>query len=132
MTLSFSRISCVNGTRADWKSDGVEHDSASNVIPLVRCKVTTYLNNMIQAQGHHISKKRKNQLKLGKTMRSKLLHTFVASMVVPCGTLCKMCGEKEANISCKQCGLQAYFCEQCCYLLHTNINIFHTPVVQVV
>lgn len=76
--------------------------------------------------------KKKKSVKAWKTARNNLLYASIASMVVPSRTLCKMCGEKEANISCKQCGLQAYFCEQCCHLLHTNINIFHTPVVQVV
>lgn len=79
----------------------------------------------------HFTKKKK-RVKAWETIRNQLRRGAVTSVVIPSGTPCKICGDNLANVYCKQCGLQAFFCEQCCHLLHTTINIFHTPVIQVV
>ena len=63
-------------------------------------------------------------------IREELLHGAVTSILIPCDTVCILCQKDEANVLCKQCGNQGYFCEPCAINLHTNINIFHAPVIQ--
>ena len=63
-------------------------------------------------------------------IREQLLHGAVASIPIPCNAICILCNDEKANVLCKQCGGQAYFCESCALILHGQINIFHMPIIQ--
>ncbi len=62
--------------------------------------------------------------------RERLLIASVSSVMIPSQAVCKVCKGNEANVLCRQCGGQAYFCEKCTVTLYGEINIFHTPIVQ--
>lgn len=75
-------------------------------------------------------KRQHKAIKAWEEIREKLLCGAIESVTIPLHTICKFCNEEEATVLCKQCGSQAYFCEQCALSLHAQINIFHMPIIQ--
>ena len=60
-------------------------------------------------------------------IRGKLRFAVIESSVPYDKCHCFLCC-KAAHILCKQCGPQAYYCEQCVESQHSKCNIFHCPV----
>ena len=81
----------------------------------------------------HCSKKRTHESREEKAaeswakLRSRLLTCLIESCRHPMNMQCIMCSAQLSAVYCQDCG--AYMCIECAQTLHTNINIFHTPVM---
>ena len=60
-------------------------------------------------------------------LRSGLLTCLIRSCRHPMNMQRIMCSAQLSVVYCQDCG--AYMCIECAQTLHTNINIFHTPVM---
>lgn len=60
-------------------------------------------------------------------LRRGLLTSLIESCCHPSEVPCCMCSAESSQVYCQDCG--GYMCIQCAQKLHTNINIFHAPVM---
>ena len=74
-------------------------------------------------------RRQQKSAKAWEEIRKEILHGAVVSIPIPSNAVCIICHE-DANVLCKQCGSNGYFCEECAINLHSNINILHAPVIQ--
>ena len=73
--------------------------------------------------------RRERAAKAWSEVRGLITPTIVSTMGFPKQATCVFCKKSEAYVWCKECGSCAYFCEECAMKLHTNINIFHSPLL---
>ena len=59
-------------------------------------------------------------------IREQLRWAFVESSVPSIRCLCSVCN-LQANVMCKQCGPQVFFCTSCAESQHLSHNMFHRP-----
>lgn len=60
-------------------------------------------------------------------VRELLRMACVESHILPENQVCVACSSTEANIWCRRCGANAFFCEECWRASHERVNIFHVP-----
>ena len=60
-------------------------------------------------------------------LRRGLLTSLIESCCHPVETPCCMCSVESSKVYCQDYG--GYMCIQCAQNLHTNVNIFHAPVM---
>ena len=81
----------------------------------------------------HSSKKRTHESREEKAaeswakLRDGLLTSLIECCRHPMNMQCIMCSVQLSVVYCQDCG--AYMCTECVQTLHTNINIFHAPVM---
>ena len=60
-------------------------------------------------------------------LRRGLLTSLIESCCHPVEAPCCICSAEVSQVYCQDCG--GYMCVQCVQKLHTNVNVFHVPVM---
>ena len=87
----------------------------------------------VALQQCHGSKKRTHECREEKAaeswarLRKGLLTSLIESCSHPAELQCYMCSTESSQVYCQDCG--GYVCIECAQKLHTNMNVFHTPVM---
>lgn len=66
------------------------------------------------------------QLESWKNAQAELLNCYAVDKRMPTGQLCMDCAN-VAQFRCKDCSSIAFYCEDCCVLVHRYNNIYHFP-----
>lgn len=74
------------------------------------------------------TERKKRTAEAWEEIRPKLIPAMISSVGFPSGIACVIC-KSSANVWCKDCGALAYLCEECARKLHTDVNIFHSPML---
>ena len=94
---------------------------------------SSYLQEQGTSNTIHCSKRRTHEDREGKAaeswarLRRGLLTSVIESCCHPVEVSCCMCSAELSHVYCQDCG--GYMCIQCAQKLHTNVNIFHAPVM---
>ena len=118
-TYSLARIPSQQNT---CTSSSIDYQCSSDSLPdTSHC----YIDRNFEAH----ATRRERAAKAWSDVWGPTTSTIVRTMGFPKQATCVFCKNSEAYVWCKECGSCAYFCEECAMKLHTNINIFHSPLI---
>ena len=119
------------GTSSSTACSGSGYDSLQDDFHLqehlLGCESLLDPVNSSQYDSH--TKRKEKAAEAWAEIRSKLVPAMISTLGFPNETACVFCKCSNASVWCKDCGALAYLCEQCTRRLHTNINLFHSPLL---
>ena len=90
--------------------------------------VNSELPDLLGLPGSHRARKEK-EAEAWAQVRSKITTAMICNQGFLNGGVCVFCKSSPISVWCRECGWNAYLCEDCATKLHAEINIFHLPLL---
>ena len=125
-----------------WSKLSLKHPVRFRVSSLMRMleNLSKWIYTCIMSEVHQlhyssatVARKRTHQCREEKAaeswarLRKGLLTSLIESCSHPAELQCYMCSTESSQVYCQDCG--GYMCIECAQKLHTNMNVFHIPVM---
>lgn len=121
-----TRSSCCNNppSVSDVDSDSLG-DTLSNGCDGLINDLVLYKPLVSKNSESHTQRREKAVSALAE-LRPRFVPAVISAADFPINVMCTFC---KCNVRCKDWGSHTYLCEECTWKLHSNINLFHSPML---